>query len=185
MHRGGNCVDSDADWRGADWIFGGGVIACAHGPAPKTVLAVAGFPPSIGALHQPTPTAPRKPEAVRHFENRKAAVSMRADYSKQGADRIDVPGSIDFGPVIVMPQRPSVSVSTALLATIAIAASSFPALAEIVSRERDIIGLRLGQRIQVDDGSCPTGQIKEVTGTTLTENGVARTIQCVPRVVRK
>ncbi|MBB5046421.1 uncharacterized protein (DUF2342 family) [Rhodopseudomonas rhenobacensis] len=52
---------------------------------------------------------------------------------------------------------------------------------EQVPREQDIIELRLGQRIQVDDGSCPTGQIKEILGATLTASGVTRTRSCVPR----
>jgi hypothetical protein len=51
-----------------------------------------------------------------------------------------------------------------------------------VPREEDIIDLRLGQRVWVDDGSCPTGQIKEVMGATLaTGGGVARVKKCVPR----
>ncbi|MGN6307950.1 MAG: DUF6719 family protein [Xanthobacteraceae bacterium] len=53
--------------------------------------------------------------------------------------------------------------------------------AEQVSSERDIVDLRLGQRIQVDDGTCPTGQIKEVTGAQLSSAGVVRRITCVPR----
>jgi hypothetical protein len=57
-----------------------------------------------------------------------------------------------------------------------------PALAiDQFNREQDIVNLRLGQRVQVDDGSCPTGQIKEIQGTTLTTNGVARVKKCVPR----
>ncbi|GEM_PF-1224053 len=53
--------------------------------------------------------------------------------------------------------------------------------AEQVSSERDIVDLRLGQRIQVDDGTCPTGQIKEVTGAQLSSAGVVRRITCVSR----
>lgn len=53
--------------------------------------------------------------------------------------------------------------------------------AEQVSSERDIVDLRLGQRIQVDDGTCPTGQIKEVIGAQLSSAGVLRRITCVPR----
>jgi hypothetical protein len=53
--------------------------------------------------------------------------------------------------------------------------------AEQVSSERDIVDLRLGQRILVDDGTCPTGQIKEVTGAQLSSAGVVRRITCVPR----
>lgn len=55
------------------------------------------------------------------------------------------------------------------------------ASAEQVARERDIVDLRLGQRVFVDDGSCPQGQIKEVTGAKLSASGVVRRIICVPR----
>jgi hypothetical protein len=51
-----------------------------------------------------------------------------------------------------------------------------------VSREQDIVDLRLGQRVKVDDGSCPAGQIKEVSGTKMTETGVMRSRRCIPRV---
>ncbi len=53
--------------------------------------------------------------------------------------------------------------------------------ADIVGRETDITDLRLGQRIYVDDGSCPAGQIKEIAGMRLTESGVERTRKCVDR----
>jgi hypothetical protein len=55
------------------------------------------------------------------------------------------------------------------------------ATAEQVSREQDIVSLRLGQRILVDDGSCPAGQIKEVSGTKMTASGVLRAQKCIPR----
>ena len=51
-----------------------------------------------------------------------------------------------------------------------------------VSREQDIVDLRLGQRVLVDDGSCPAGQIKEVAGAKMTETGVARSAKCIPRL---
>ena len=54
-----------------------------------------------------------------------------------------------------------------------------------VGREQDIVGLRLGQRVMVDDGTCPAGQIKEVSGSKMTTNGVERTKKCVPRVAAK
>ena len=60
-----------------------------------------------------------------------------------------------------------------------------PAAAEQVAREQDIVDLRLGQRIMVDDGSCPAGQIKEVTGVKLTTTGIARARKCVPRMGTK
>jgi hypothetical protein len=55
------------------------------------------------------------------------------------------------------------------------------ARAETVPREQDIVNLRLGQRVMVDDGSCPAGQIKEVRGAKMTANGVVATRSCVPR----
>ncbi|MBW7968306.1 DUF6719 family protein [Bradyrhizobium sp. BR 10289] len=50
-----------------------------------------------------------------------------------------------------------------------------------VGREQDITDLKLGQRVQVDDGTCPAGQVKEVRGAKMTDKGVARTATCVPR----
>ena len=62
-----------------------------------------------------------------------------------------------------------------------------PALAQQmpVSREDNIGDLRLGQRILVDDGSCPAGQIKEVLGSQMTTSGVLRTRKCIPRLGTK
>ncbi len=57
-----------------------------------------------------------------------------------------------------------------------------PTFAQQVSREQDIVGLRLGQRIKVDDGTCPAGQIKEVSGTRMTSTGIVRTQKCIPRL---
>ena len=52
-------------------------------------------------------------------------------------------------------------------------------------REGDIVDLRVGQRVLVDDGSCPAGQIKQVIGSRLSETGVVRTLTCVPRLAKK
>jgi hypothetical protein len=41
--------------------------------------------------------------------------------------------------------------------------------------------LLLGQRVRVDDGSCPAGQIKEVIAGKLTPKGVVRTHTCVKK----
>jgi hypothetical protein len=60
-----------------------------------------------------------------------------------------------------------------------------PVMAQQVAREQDIADLRLGQRVMVDDGSCPAGQIKEVTGVKLTTTGVSRARKCVPRMGTK
>ena len=69
-----------------------------------------------------------------------------------------------------------------LLGGFALVALTMPAIAQQVSREQDIVDLRLGQRIQVDDGSCPAGQIKEVSGTRMTATGIVAVRNCVPRV---
>jgi hypothetical protein len=41
--------------------------------------------------------------------------------------------------------------------------------------------LRLGQRVRVDDGSCPAGKIKEITATNATAQGIARTRACIKK----
>jgi hypothetical protein len=66
--------------------------------------------------------------------------------------------------------------------TLAMLASASPLHAQTVSREQDIADVRLGQRILVDDGSCPAGQIKEVAGSQMTTSGVLRTRKCIPRL---
>lgn len=72
-----------------------------------------------------------------------------------------------------------------LAAGVALCALAPPAVAEQVSRERDIVNLRLGQRILVDDGSCPAGQIKEVSGAQMTTTGVVPARKCIPRLGTK
>jgi hypothetical protein len=62
-----------------------------------------------------------------------------------------------------------------------VAASATPALADLVMRETEIVNLRLGQKVFVDDGVCPAGQIKLVTGAKLAVGGVQATKQCVER----
>ncbi|UYO52109.1 DUF6719 family protein [Rhodopseudomonas palustris] len=73
-----------------------------------------------------------------------------------------------------------------VLGATALLAVATPAAAQQlqVFREQDITELRLGQKILVDDGSCPNGQIKEVTGSTLSASGVVATVKCIPRVRR-
>ena len=71
----------------------------------------------------------------------------------------------------------------ALSAAFALGELANPAMAQLaVSRERDIVDLRLGQRVLVDDGSCPAGQIKEVRGAKMTAKGIERARACVPRL---
>ena len=69
-----------------------------------------------------------------------------------------------------------------LLGGVVLMALASTATAEQVSREQDIVDLRLGQRILVDDGSCPAGQIKEVSGAQMTTTGVVRVRKCVQRL---
>ena len=72
-----------------------------------------------------------------------------------------------------------------LAAGLALCALTPSAMAEQVAREQDIVNLRLGQRILVDDGSCPAGQIKEVTGAQMTSAGVMAAKKCIPRLGTK
>ncbi|HEX7791786.1 MAG TPA: DUF6719 family protein [Afipia sp.] len=64
------------------------------------------------------------------------------------------------------------------IASLALAAT---ARADIVGRESDVTNLRLGQKIYVDDGSCPAGQIKEIAGMRLSAAGVEASRKCVDR----
>jgi hypothetical protein len=78
--------------------------------------------------------------------------------------------------------KASATSTLALPASLALWLLATPACAEQVSREQDIPDLRLGQRVLVDDGSCPPGQIKEVSGSQMTTSGVLRTRKCIPRL---
>lgn len=80
--------------------------------------------------------------------------------------------------IIAACRRPLRLGASAMLAVLAL---TTVAHADIVGREADITDLRLGQRIYVDDGSCPAGQIKEIAGMRLTASGVERTRKCVDR----
>ena len=68
-----------------------------------------------------------------------------------------------------------------LLVAIASLALAATARADIVGRESDVTSLRLGQKIYVDDGSCPAGQIKEIAGMRLSAAGVEASRKCVDR----
>jgi hypothetical protein len=56
------------------------------------------------------------------------------------------------------------------------------AQATTFGREQDVPDLKLGQRIRIDDGTCPPGQVKELSGAKMTDGGVARARKCVPRL---
>jgi hypothetical protein len=68
-----------------------------------------------------------------------------------------------------------------ILLALMLSGSAAHAMMDQVGREQDIVGLRLGQRIQVDDGTCPQGQIKEVSGAKMGPNGVEPARKCIPR----
>ena len=74
--------------------------------------------------------------------------------------------------------------SALLIAGLASSALVRAAIAEQFGREQDIGNLRLGQRIRVDDGTCPAGQVKEVSGAKMISGQVARVRKCVPRVTK-
>lgn len=71
------------------------------------------------------------------------------------------------------------------LACVALIGLPESAGAQTFSRERDIGALRLGQKVLVDDGTCPAGQIKELAGARLVAGGVEAVRQCVPQKVRR
>lgn len=73
----------------------------------------------------------------------------------------------------------------ALPAGLALTLIATSATAQTFSREQDIPDLRLGQRVMVDDGSCPAGQIKEVMGSQMSASGVLRTRKCIQRLGTK
>ena len=68
-----------------------------------------------------------------------------------------------------------------LLLALVLSGSAAHAMIDQVGREQDIVDLRLGQRVQVDDGTCPQGQIKEVSGARMGPSGVERARKCIPR----
>ena len=72
---------------------------------------------------------------------------------------------------------------TALLGTaLLIIAATTCVRAQHVNSEQDIGDLRLGQRVMVDDGTCPAGQIKEVSGARMSATGIVRAQKCIPRL---
>ena len=80
-----------------------------------------------------------------------------------------------------MPRRLGLLTLGVLVANMAAGAS----LAEVLKREPPMGQLREGQRVLVDDGKCPAGQIMEVTGGNHIKVGgskrIERSRRCVPR----
>jgi hypothetical protein len=62
---------------------------------------------------------------------------------------------------------------------------SAAAIADILKKEPPMGALKEGQRVLVDDGSCPAGQIKEVIGGNHIKAGgykrIERQRRCIPR----
>jgi hypothetical protein len=88
------------------------------------------------------------------------------------------------------PKRAGSSVRLKTLCILILGASGVCTLitatrAQQFSSEKDVLELRLGQRVKIDDGTCPAGQVKEVSGTKMTADGVVWTRKCIPRVVTK
>ena len=72
--------------------------------------------------------------------------------------------------------------ATVLSGALLLGALTVPATAQMLPHREPPEGeLRLGQRVLVDDGSCPAGQIKQVSGAKLTPTGVTRIRTCIPR----
>ena len=68
-------------------------------------------------------------------------------------------------------------------AAVVLMAAAMPAVAATVVAREPLV-LRIGERVLVDDGSCPTGQIREVVGVSAqgaTPTRVGRQSHCVPR----
>jgi hypothetical protein len=57
--------------------------------------------------------------------------------------------------------------------------------AEVLKRDPPMGALKLGQRVLVDDGSCPPGQIKEVTGGDHVKAGGKQHIERRQRCIRR
>jgi hypothetical protein len=51
---------------------------------------------------------------------------------------------------------------------------------QILKKEPPIPALKEGQRILVDNGSCPAGQVQEIRGGNVVKH-IARNYRCVPR----
>jgi hypothetical protein len=89
----------------------------------------------------------------------------------------------------VKPDEPSIMkisylklFSLPLLAGFALSPSGSSAMEGQVSRQQDIVNLQLGQRIKVDDGTCPAGKIKEISGAKMSPAGIIRAQKCIPRL---
>src|SRR3569832_2771609 len=104
--------------------------------------------------------------------------AARRSADQRRAQRPEDREQVMRGPLMRNPYE--LSVSTALLGAALLIGAAAPAQAQTYGRAQDITDLRLGQRVLVDDGTCPAGQVKEVSGVLLFLVGVARAFFCVP-----
>ena len=65
------------------------------------------------------------------------------------------------------------------------AASAAPATAQVLKREPPMGALREGQRVLVDDGSCPQGRIMEVIGGNHIKAGGSKNIERIRRCIAR
>lgn len=72
-----------------------------------------------------------------------------------------------------------------LLITGIFAAYATLAIAQTLTREPEMGALREGQRVLVDDGTCPAGKIKEVVGGNHVEVGGTKRIKRIRRCISK
>ena len=70
------------------------------------------------------------------------------------------------------------------LATAALLLSIGAAQSQVLKSEPTEGNLPTGKRVLVDDGTCPAGQIKEVTGGSKTGH-IARSSRCIPHGGKK
>ena len=82
-----------------------------------------------------------------------------------------------------MPDRKILCITAACAIFFAVA--MYPVMAEVLKQEPPMGQLREGQVVLVDDGSCPPGQIKQVTGGNHVKVGgtkhIVRTHKCIPK----
>jgi len=83
-----------------------------------------------------------------------------------------------------MPSYPSPIAALAVTVTLTLSAAA-PAQTKILKQEPPMGALKEGQRVLVDDGKCPMGQIREVTGGNHVKVGgrdrIERTWRCISR----
>jgi hypothetical protein len=70
------------------------------------------------------------------------------------------------------------------LVTAALLLSVGAAQSQVLKSEPTEGNLPTGKRVLVDDGTCPAGQIKEITGGSKTEH-IARSSRCIPHGGKK